>query len=195
MRFVKYGVIGLALAGAGFVTGFIVLACASVALLWSFPDSWEPLTGLPDAPQALLALDAKADTILIRTIKGKLFTCKEQTCQAAASDWSATEPCDASTRPGVTLLFPYVLSTKIRSVWACERPYTDILRTVSVADTSQGVWVSSGVNLLPTDATLVGIGLIGGVGGLMVGLVLAGVIGLAARMRKRSAQAGEINTA
>lgn len=185
MRLAKYGVLLLALTAAGVVTGFLVLAYASVALFWSFPDSWQPLSGLPDAPQALLALDAEPNTILIRTVKGELFSCQEQTCQPAASDWSATAPCDDSTRPWVSYLFPYILSSKIRGAWSCERAYTDIARTVSLVDTPQGVWVSSGVNLLPTDATIVILGLGGGFCGLIAGLVAGVVLIIVARRRNR----------
>jgi hypothetical protein len=178
MRFLKYGLGILMLGLAGLILGFVLAAYGSISLLWSFPSAWEPLRGLSGVPKELLALDAENDRLLVRTADSQLFTCQGATCAPAESNWSANAPCDASTRPAVTRLFPYMLSWEIRSVLACERSYTDIARTTSLAYTGKGTWRSTDVNLLPTDASIVGVGLFGGLIGLLAGIVTGAVISL-----------------
>jgi hypothetical protein len=185
MRFIKYGLGILLLGLAGLVLGFVLAAYGSIALLWAFPGEWEPLSGLAGVPKELLALDAENDRVLVRTAYNQLFTCQGASCTPVESDWSASYPCDAFTRPAVAALFPYILSREIRSVLACERSYTDIARTTSLAYTDQGTWRSSGVNLLPTDAAIVGTGLFGGLIGLITGLISGGVICLVLVLRKK----------
>ena len=185
MRFFKY-VLGILMLGlAGLVLGFVLAAYGSISLLWSFPSAWEPLSGLSGAPGELLALDAENDRVLVRSADGQLFTCQGATCAPAESDWSASYPCDASTRPAVTKLFPYILSWEIRSVMACERSYTDIARTTSLAYTGKGTWRSTGVNLLPTDASIVGVGLVGGLIGLTAGFFTGVVISVMLAWKNR----------
>jgi hypothetical protein len=180
MKFIKFTCGSLVVAFAGFIIGFLLAGAGFIALWWDFPGDWQPLQGLPDAPQQILALKAEEAVYLLRIANNSLYTCREQTCTPEQTDWSTPDThCDASTRPGVVSLLPLLVARGMQTALACERAYTDIARTVYVIDLAgKGNYMSSGVSLIPTDAGVIGVALLGGFAGLVFCL-LAGGIGLA----------------
>jgi hypothetical protein len=191
MKFLKFTCGAVVVAITGFVAGSFLFTLGFYSLWWSFPSSWQPLSDLPEAPQQLLALKAEEAIYLLRTANGALYTCHAASCASEHIDWSTPNTrCDDSTRPGSISLFPYLVSRAIQVNLACERSYQDIGRTVYVVSTSSGVtWYSTGLSLLPTDAGVVGMGLLGGLGGMALSLLAGGIIFLVRRGRRRRAEA------
>lgn len=183
MKFIKFGCGALLVALVGFVLGFVLSGAGFIRLWWGYPGDWQPLAGLPDAPQQLLALQAEQAVYLLRTADGRLFTCHEQSCAPEQTDWSTPDTrCDASTRPAVTGLLPVFAAWGMRVALACERSYTDIARTVYVIElTGKGTFTSSGVSLIPTDAGVVGVSLLCGLAGMVFALLAGGIVLLARR--------------
>ncbi len=193
MKALKFTCGAMLVAAAGFILGFILAGAGFIRLWWGYPGDWQPLLGLPERPQQLLALKAEEAIYLLRAANGELYTCHEQSCDRELTDWSTPDTrCDASTRPATTGLLPVFAAWGMRVALACERSYTDIARTVYVIELAgKGAYMSSGVSLIPTDAGVIGVGLLGGCAGMVFGL-LAGGIGLLVRRsrRKRLAAAG-----
>ena len=187
MKFLKFTCATLLVALVGFILGFIMAGASFIWLWWGYPGDWQPLQGLPDAPQAILALNAEDAIFLLRIADGTLYTCHEADCAPEQADWTTPATrCDASTRPATTSMLPIFAFRGMRVVLACERSYTDIARTVYVAElASKGIFMSTGVSLIPTDAGVVGVGLLGGFAGLVFSLLVGGIVLLAGRIRKK----------
>jgi hypothetical protein len=135
MSVLKFGCGSLLVALTGFMLGFLLAGAVFISLWWDFPGDWQPLQGLPDAPQQILALKAEEAVYLLRIANNSLYTCREQTCTPEQTDWSTPDThCDASTRPGVVSLLPLLVARGMQTALACERAYTDIARTVYVID-------------------------------------------------------------
>ena len=163
-KIAKYGLITFLCAAAGAILiGFIAL-CGFVALWYAFPGDWKSLSGLPDAPRDILALETPGDRFLVRTAGGQLFTCMDQTCAPADQDWSTPAVrCDESNRPVITSFLPTIVNTKIKNTLGCERSYLDTGHSVFIAVDDQGaIYQTGGANLLPVDASILGVGLVGG---------------------------------
>jgi hypothetical protein len=173
MKILRCSCAALAILTIGSLVGFILAGSGFIALWWSFPGDWQQLKGLDGAPHELLALDAQHTTYLLRMVDGTLFTCQELSCAPEQTDWSdQNNRCDESTRPATAGLLPVIAVRDAQGVLACERSYTDIARTVYVTEvTGKGIYMSSGVSLIPTDAGVIGVGLVGGVCGF--GLVVS----------------------
>jgi hypothetical protein len=187
MKFLKFGCGALLVALTGFVLGFLLAGAVFISLWWGFPGEWQPLQGLPEAAQQILALNAEEAVYLLRTTDGKLYTCHDQTCSPERTDWSTPDTrCDATNRPATARLLPIFAARGMRGVLACERAYTDIARTVYVVELAgKGNYMSSGVSLIPTDAGVIGVGLLGGLAGLVFALLAGGIALLARRSRKK----------
>ncbi len=167
-----------ALALIGSVAGALVGVYAFVGLVWEFPRTWLPLSGLPDSPRQLLALRPVDQAILVRAEGGQLFTCLGQTCSAAESDWGAPDSrCTPADQPASVSLFPLLLGRNFRVVLACEQEYQSTMRSVYLVEApNEGVWRTGGPGLLPTDAAVIGAGLLGGLLGLAAALLVGAVI-------------------
>jgi hypothetical protein len=187
MTFLKFTCGSLLVAFAGFIIGFLLAGAVFISLWWGFPGDWQPLQGLSEAAQSILALNAEETIYLLRIANGSLYTCHEQTCTPEQTDWSTPDTrCDASNRPATAGLLPIFAARGMRGVLACERAYTDIARTVYVIELAgKGNYMSSGVSLIPTDAGVIGVGLLGGLAGMVFGLLAGGVALLVRRSRKK----------
>jgi hypothetical protein len=191
MKVLKFCCGSLALATAGFVVGFKLVGAGFISLWWGFPGDWQPLQGVLGAPQQILALKAEEAIYLLRTSNSALYTCHEQDCTPEQTDWSTSAThCDASNRPATTDLLPVFVARGMRVALACERSYTDIARTVYVIQIDgKGSFMSTGLSLIPTDAGVVGMGLLGGLAGMAVSLLAGGIIFLVHRGSQRRAEA------
>jgi hypothetical protein len=187
MKFLKFTCGTLLVAAAGFVLGFILLGAGFISLWWGFPGDWQPLEGVTEAPQQILALRAEEAIYLLRIANGALYTCHEQFCTSELTDWSTPDTrCDVSHRPATTSLLPVFAARGIRVVLACERSYTDIGRTIFVIQIAgRGNYMSGGVSLIPTDAGVIGVALLGGLVGMMVSLLVCGIVFLVRRASHR----------
>ena len=193
MKFIKYALGMFALAVAGFVLGFVLLGAGFISLWWGFPGDWQSLEGVTEAPQQILALKADEAVYLLRIANGALYTCHAQSCIPEQTDWSTPDTrCDASHRPATTSLLPIFATRGMRVALACERSYTDIGRTVFVIQLAgKGNYMSNGVSLLPTDAGVIGVALLGGLAGMLVSLLVGGIIFLVRRASHRRLAAAE----
>lgn len=189
-RIAKYGLMFTLLMMASFVIGGLLSMAGYIALWWEFPRSWEPLTGLNSAPQDLLALQAPGGTFLLRTESGQLFTCREGHCDPQSMDWSPEAvTCDETTRPMVVSLFPVILSRDIQVALGCESGYQDMGSTIYVVYDRQGAaYWSGGLTMIPTDAGVVIVGILGGLVSVVLALVAVGIAGVILALRKRSAE-------
>jgi hypothetical protein len=188
MSVLKLGCGALLVALTGFVLGFALAGAGFVRLWWGFPGDWQPLQGLPEPAQQILALNAEQTTYLLRIANGSLYTCHEQACTPERTDWSTPDTrCDASNRPATAGWLPIFAARGMRGVLACERAYTDIARTVYVVELpGKGNYMSSGVSLIPTDAGVIGVALLGGFAGLVFCLLAGGIALLVRRSRNNS---------
>ena len=193
----KYGLIAGVLAAAGFMVGALLTMVGYIALWWEFPGTWQPLTGLSEAPRAVLALRAPENLYLLQTARGALFTCDQGSCVPANADWgSEALACDNTTRPAVVSFFPVILSRDIQVALGCERGYQSTGRTVYIVYDRHGTaYYSGGSTMIPTDAGVIIVGFLGGLVGAvlaLVGLGLAGIVLVAKnRARERGRLAGE----
>ena len=184
MKILRNSCLALAILAIGSMVGFVLAGSGFIALWWGFPGDWQLLKGLDGAPHELLALDAEHTTYLLRMVDGTLFTCQEFSCSPEQTDWSnQNNHCDDSTRPSTAALLPVIAVRGAQGVLACERSYTDIARTVYVTEvTGKGIYMSSGVSLIPTDAGVIGMGLVGAVCGfglvVSIGLVFLVIRGI-----------------
>jgi len=187
MKFLKLSCASLAFAATGFILGFILAGAGFIALWWSFPGDWQPLVGVDTSPQELLALDAEKTTYLLRIADGTLLTCLENTCAPEQTDWSTADTrCNDSTRPTTASWLPVLAVRGARTILACERSYTDVGRTVYVAEISgKGTYMSSGVSLIPTDAGVIGVGIAGGVVGSGLVILTGMVIWIGRKVSRR----------
>lgn len=186
----------LVLAFVGLAAGALVFVYGFVALVWEFPRTWQPLSGLPDTPRQLLALRPSDQSILLRTDSGQLVTCLGQACTTAAADWSTPDSrCEASDQPASVALFPLLLFRNFHVVLACEQDYQSTLRTVYVVAVPEaGAWRTGGPGIIPTDAAVIGVGLLGGLIGLVAALLVGGLI-IAARWWAGRARAAALPSA
>jgi hypothetical protein len=177
-RIAKYGLVLFLLSMLGFTVAGILAMAVFVKLWYSYPGAWTPLHELPAAPETLLEIEAPGEGFLIRTRDGGMYACRGEECAPAQANWSAdAQACDATSRPALVSTFRWLLSARIQVALGCERGYTDIARAVYVVyDSRRGAYQSSGVSLIPADAAVVGVGVLGGLAGFLTVFVIGGIV-------------------
>jgi len=169
----------------GFLAGAVLSIFGFTALWWSFPGAWTAATGLTGVPQAILGMDIPQRVIYLQTVDGGQFACLEGEC-APAPLAAIMQPCTADSRPAVTALFPLVVNWNASTALGCELSYQSTGRTAFVLIDRQGrAYFAGGPTFLPTDAGVIGVGIVGGLIAAAV-VILTAVILLFVRSQSQA---------
>jgi hypothetical protein len=186
-KFARCGVILILLPIAGFLTGSLLSAAGFIIVWWNWLGEWKSLTGLNEKPEAILAVQLPERVFLLQTVNGSQLACSEEGCAPAAEDWSqGLQACSQATQPVVVSTFPVLVSWNIETALGCELSYQSTGRTVFVIYDRQGrSYTSGGPTMIPSDAGVVMVGLLGGIITALLVLLISAVLVLTRSQRKK----------